>query len=160
MNRSKISQAEKNNIFANFDVDEKETVLKNLKKKIRKWTYPEQTRILRKPCTVILGATTDPNPDHFTEDPVTNLESVLNSTGEIIQMEDLDPEEENLIRKTETAETTKTITETADHQIMSRGLTPLKTSELTRTKVYLKKKLRTGLWLTVDALKWFAVKSG
>ena len=35
MNRSKISQAEKNNILANFDVDEKETVLKNLKKKIR-----------------------------------------------------------------------------------------------------------------------------
>ena len=35
MNKSKISQAEKNNILANFDTEDKENILKNLKKKIR-----------------------------------------------------------------------------------------------------------------------------
>ena len=35
MNKSRFGQAEKNNILANFDLDDKENILKNLKKKIR-----------------------------------------------------------------------------------------------------------------------------
>ena len=34
LNNSKISKAEKNNILANFDLEDKENILKNLKKKI------------------------------------------------------------------------------------------------------------------------------
>ena len=42
LNKSRIPQAEKNNILANFDLEDKENSLKNLKKKIRKHTVNKQ----------------------------------------------------------------------------------------------------------------------
>ena len=61
LNKSRIPQAEKNNILANFDLEDKENILKNLKKKIRNLSA---TEVIVDPKNTLFGERRGSNGDY------------------------------------------------------------------------------------------------